>query len=50
MIVVGMDIRKPGLNRVFNLARKMEGITNYLSDPDHADLFSMIQNQISVTT
>lgn len=43
VIVVGMDIRKPGLNRVFNLARKMEGITNYLSDPDHADLFSMIQ-------
>lgn len=43
VIVVGMDIRKPGLNRVFNISRKMEGITNYLSDPDHVDLFSMIQ-------
>ena len=41
--MVGMDIRKPGLNRVFNISRKMEGITNYLSDPDHVDLFSMIQ-------
>ncbi len=43
VIVVGMDIRKPGLNRVFNLSRKLEGITNYLSDPDNVDLFSMIQ-------
>ena len=43
VIVVGMDIRKPGLNRIFNISRKMEGITNYLSDPDHVDLFSMIQ-------
>lgn len=50
VIVVGMDIRKPGLNRVFNLSRKLEGITNYLSDPDNVDLFSMIQNQISATT
>ena len=31
VIVVGMDIRKPGLNRVFNISRKMEGITNYLA-------------------
>lgn len=43
VIVVGMDIRKPGLNRVFRLSRKTEGITNYLSDPDHVDLFAMIQ-------
>ena len=44
VIVVGMDIRKPGLNKVFNLSSKSIGITNYLSDPDHVDLFSMIQN------
>lgn len=43
VIVVGMDIRKPGLNKVFNLSRRVEGITNYLSDPDHVDLFDMIQ-------
>lgn len=43
VVVVGMDIRKPGLNKVFNLSRRVEGITNYLSDPDHVDLFDMIQ-------
>ena len=43
VIVVGMDIRKPGLNKVFNLSRRAEGITNYLSDPDHVNLFDMIQ-------
>lgn len=43
VIVVGMDIRKPGLNKVFNLSRRAEGITNYLSDPDNVNLFDMIQ-------
>lgn len=43
VIVVGMDIRKPGLNKVFNLSRRAEGITNYLSDPDHVKLTDMIQ-------
>lgn len=43
VIVVGMDIRKPGLNKVFNLSRRSEGITNYLSDPEHINLFDMIQ-------
>ena len=42
-IIVGMDIRKPGLNRVFNLSHHTEGITNYLSDPNHTDLFSLVQ-------
>lgn len=44
VIVVGMDIRKPGLNKVFNLSRRAEGITNYLSDPDNVNLFDMIQH------
>lgn len=43
-IIVGMDIRKPGLNKVFNLSRRAEGITNYLADPEHVNLFDMIQN------
>lgn len=43
VIIVGMDIRKPGLNNVFSLSRRVEGITSYLSDPDHTDLFEMIQ-------
>jgi len=43
-LIVGMDIRKPGLNKVFNLSRRAEGITNYLSDPEHVNLFDMIQH------
>lgn len=43
VIVVGMDIRKPGLNKVFNLSHRAEGITNYLSDPENVNLFDMIQ-------
>lgn len=44
VIVVGMDIRKPGLNKVFNLNRRAEGITNYLSDPENVNLFDMVQH------
>lgn len=44
VVVVGMDIRKPGLNKVFNLSRRVEGITNYLSDPENVNLFDMIQH------
>lgn len=44
VIVVGMDIRKPGLNKVFNLSRRAEGITNFLSDPENVNLFDMIQH------
>ena len=34
VVIVGLDIRKPGLNKVFNLSRKEQGITQYLSDPE----------------
>lgn len=44
VVIAGLDIRKPGLNKVFNLSRRAEGITNYLSDPKHANLFDMIQH------
>lgn len=44
VVVVGMDIRKPGLNKIFNLSRRAEGITNYLSDPENVNLFDMIQH------
>lgn len=43
VIIIGLDIRKPGLNKVFNLSHKVEGITNYLSDPEHVSLLDMIQ-------
>lgn len=44
VVIVGLDIRKPGLNKVFNLSKRVAGITNYLSDPEHTDLFDMIQH------
>ena len=42
VVVVGMDIRKPGLNRVFDLSKRQEGISNYLMNPDK-DLFEFVQ-------
>ena len=34
VIIVGLDIRKPGLNKIFNIPRKEQGITQYLSNPE----------------
>lgn len=34
VVIVGLDIRKPGLNKVFNIPRKELGITQYLSNPE----------------
>ena len=42
-LIMGMDIRKPGLNRIFKLQRREEGITNYLSSPSTTDLLSLCQ-------
>lgn len=42
-VIVGMDIRKPGLNKVFNISRKIEGITSYLASPGTVDLMSLCQ-------
>ena len=33
VVIVGLDIRKPGLNKIFNIPRKELGITQYLSNP-----------------
>lgn len=38
-----MDIRKPGLNKAYGLNLHAKGITNYLSDPEHVNLFDMVQ-------
>lgn len=43
VIIVGLDIRKPGLNKVFHISHKEYGITQYLSAPQSTDLRSMIQ-------
>ena len=32
VVIVGLDIRKPGLNKVFNLSTKERGITQFLTD------------------
>lgn len=42
VVVVGLDIRKPQLNRLFQLSSKSAGITQYLSDPS-TDLLSLCQ-------
>lgn len=44
VIVVGLDIRKPGLNKVFGIPSRGKGITSYLSDPENSDLFDLIQH------
>ena len=43
VVIVGLDIRKPGLNKVFHLSHKEAGISQYLSDPEHTDLLSLCQ-------
>lgn len=42
-VIVGMDIRKPGLNRVFNISSRIQGITHYLATPSDTDLLSLCQ-------
>ena len=42
VVIVGLDIRKPGLNKVFNISRKEQGITQYLSNPEK-NLMDLVQ-------
>lgn len=42
VVIVGLDIRKPGLNKVFRLSTKEKGTTLYLANPD-TDLMSLVQ-------
>lgn len=41
-LIVGMDIRKPGLNKTFGFSSRSYGITNYLINPDEVNLSEMI--------
>lgn len=43
VILVGLDIRKPGLNKIFHLSQKEKGITQYLAAPQSTDLHALIQ-------
>ena len=42
VVIAGLDIRKPGLNKVFQLSNKERGITQYLSNPE-TDLMELVQ-------
>ena len=42
VVIVGLDIRKPGLNKVFRLSTKEKGITLYHANPE-TDLMSLVQ-------
>lgn len=40
-LIVGLDIRKPSLNRIFSLDKSGDGITRYLAHPSDTDLLSL---------
>lgn len=42
-VIVGLDIRRPGLNKVFKISRQAAGITQYLASPASTDLMSLCQ-------
>lgn len=47
VVIVGLDIRKPGLNKVFNISRKEQGITQYLSNPEKNLMDSVQASDVS---
>lgn len=42
VVIVGLDIRKPGLNKVFNISKKDHGITQFLTNPT-TNLMDLVQ-------
>lgn len=42
-VIVGLDIRRPGLNKVFNISKGIAGITQYLASPGSTDIMSLCQ-------
>ena len=42
-MIVGLDIRKPSLNKAFNLSHREQGISQFLANPEHTDLMSLVQ-------
>lgn len=42
VVIIGLDIRKPGLNKVFNIPKKEHGITQYLTNTT-ANLMDFVQ-------
>ena len=43
VVIVGLDIRKPGLNKVFNIPKKEHGITQFLTNPT-INLMDLVQS------
>lgn len=42
-VIVGMDIRKPKLSRIFGFSGKLPGVTQFLASPSSVDLLSLCQ-------
>lgn len=43
VVIVGLDLRKPGLNKVFSISTQRSGITQYLANPATTELVDLIQ-------
>ncbi|MEY8708595.1 polysaccharide biosynthesis tyrosine autokinase [Bacteroides faecichinchillae] len=43
VVIVGLDLRKPGLNKVFSILPQKSGITQYLANPATTELVDLIQ-------
>ena len=43
VVIVGLDIRKAGLDKVFGLSSHTKGITDYLANPETTDLMELIR-------
>ena len=43
VVIVGLDIRKPGLNKVFDISKKEHGITQFLTNPT-TNLMDLVQS------
>lgn len=43
VIIVGLDIRKPGLNKVFRIHHFETGLTQFLAHPNTTDLLALIK-------
>ena len=45
VVIVGLDIRKPGLNKVFQLSTKEQGVTQFLTDPKR-NIMDLVQKSV----
>lgn len=50
VLIMGLDIRKPGLNKVFHISHKEKGITQYLAAPQSTNLDELLRPSGVVAT